>query len=286
MFCPQCGNEIPDQSVFCPKCGSNVKPKSAPAPESAAPAGFQPQQAPAGFQPQQPPMAGQAVPAPVPPAPKKSKLPMIIAIIVAAAVVAALCICIPKCAGGGKAVDKDGNITPAAVQKNTTIEKIQKLAADNGYTIYDQGTMDGSSYFWFEESDELEDDFQIYANGDDIVLAQFYVDVQSPAGFRDYIKTYCNCKNISYYDCNGDGQADALIADTKLDGKDAIMTAQLDSDGLATIAIIDDGWINEYLENYLGSGYLDELSALGVNANDLRDVLEYFVVYEEGGVEL
>lgn len=29
MFCPSCGNQIPDQSAFCPKCGKQLKPSAA-----------------------------------------------------------------------------------------------------------------------------------------------------------------------------------------------------------------------------------------------------------------
>ena len=25
MFCPECGKEIPDDSVFCPECGARIK---------------------------------------------------------------------------------------------------------------------------------------------------------------------------------------------------------------------------------------------------------------------
>ena len=35
MFCPKCGNQIPDGSKFCPKCGSQLGQAPAPA---AAPA--------------------------------------------------------------------------------------------------------------------------------------------------------------------------------------------------------------------------------------------------------
>lgn len=36
MFCPKCGNQIPDGSKFCPKCGSQLG--QAPAPAAAQPA--------------------------------------------------------------------------------------------------------------------------------------------------------------------------------------------------------------------------------------------------------
>jgi uncharacterized membrane protein YvbJ len=39
MFCPQCGEKIPDDAKFCPKCGAAlVKTKAAPAPAAPAPA--------------------------------------------------------------------------------------------------------------------------------------------------------------------------------------------------------------------------------------------------------
>ena len=31
MFCPKCGNQIPDGSKFCPKCGSQLGQAPAPA---------------------------------------------------------------------------------------------------------------------------------------------------------------------------------------------------------------------------------------------------------------
>ena len=61
MFCPKCGNQIPDGAAFCPKCGNKFANKPAPAPAAHAAA------------PAKPATAKKAAPAPAPsPAPKQA----------------------------------------------------------------------------------------------------------------------------------------------------------------------------------------------------------------------
>ena len=56
MFCPFCGNAVPDGSTFCASCGNKLEMSAPQAATGAAPAPFQqpPQQQPYGQQPQQP----------------------------------------------------------------------------------------------------------------------------------------------------------------------------------------------------------------------------------------
>lgn len=288
MFCPQCGNEIPDQSTFCPKCGANVKPKAeapaqpgqVPAPGQAAPQAGPQVAAPLGGAPTAAPQDAMPASVPLTVNKKSNKLPIIIIAVVAVAIIVALCLGLSKC-GGGKVVDENGNVTPAIVNKNTTMDKIQKIAEENGYKVYDQTTEGGYTSVWYEESDELEDDFKIFSQGDDIVGAVFYADVITSAGFEDYIDKYCNCKHASYYDSTGDSQADLVIADCTIDGRDGIMVAELDSDGLATITLLDSNWIDEYFEQELGMGLGEALAAYGISdTGNLREALEQVAVHD------
>ena len=266
MFCPQCGNEIPDQSAFCPKCGQNIKPKG----EAPVADGMQ---------------APTAAPAASAPTGKKTFKPLFIIIAaIAVAAIVALCICIPKCAGG-KAVDSEGHIAPSIVVGNTTIDKIQKQAEKAGYGVQvtDEGGYQSYHFQKVEGSDDsgtTYDNFTVYVRGENIVGAEFNVEgMDSTEALQSYVGKYTDFDNVSYYTYDGT-TADAMLATCDIDGQDGIVLCEV-YDGDAEVIICSYDFVNEQLgdlSTLLDYGNLGSASALKSSLESLLITLGYTVI--------
>ena len=66
MFCPQCGNRLPDSAKFCPGCGTPVRQIQRPEPVNPVPDPGQSPVQPLSEQQFRPPLAGEPIPDPAP----------------------------------------------------------------------------------------------------------------------------------------------------------------------------------------------------------------------------
>ena len=204
MFCPTCGNEIPDSAKFCPLCGAQFgEAQAQPAAEPAAqpmsqPAYAQPQPAPSYEQPQSFPQYA----APVAEAPAANKPDVagllknkFVIIGAAAAVVIVLLIVLfsvfggSSSVGGGKAIDKthsvfttdDGIVVFYGSKKLDTIDS--DGCRDSGRSA-DESTMyiytyDNELYYISgEKVDKIDEydnisDFRISTDGSTLVYSYY-----------------------------------------------------------------------------------------------------------------
>lgn len=156
MFCPNCGNKIPDDAAFCAQCGSllavnqDAAQNSAEAPvQAAASEPVAPVAVPATA-----PVVQQAFTGPANPSFKK-KAPLIVAAVAAIAVVAIVIVLIVSLfsgGGGGGFAYRSGDISTS--------------------------TVDGSTYFFFNGGKSVYTDKYVpeYYNSTDLTTVAFVVD--------------------------------------------------------------------------------------------------------------